>query len=214
MLEPSGLYYPNRIARVLLIAMEDVMGKAGLNAVLSLAELDGFIEHYPPDNLARQFDFAYLASLSQALEEMYGARGGRGMALRIGRASFAAGIKTFGAMAGMADPAFQALPLERRTQLGIEALAAIFTNFSDQHTYINETDTHYEFITEYSPFAWGRMTDKPVCNALLGIIQETLRWASNGFEYHVQETTCRAVGDEVCTFRISKKPIGAQPAPK
>lgn len=214
MLEPSGLYYPNRIARVLLCAMEDVMGKAGLNAVLSLADLDAFIDQYPPDNLARQFDFVYLASLSQALEDMYGARGGRGMALRIGRASFAAGIKTFGAMAGMADPAFQALPLERRTHIGLDALAAIFTTFSDQQSNITESDTYYEFHTEYSPFSWGRITDKPVCNALLGIIQESLRWASHGFEYHVQEINCRASGDEICTFRINKRPIGAQIASK
>jgi hypothetical protein len=188
--------------------MEDVMGKGGLSALLSLAELDAYINQPPPDNLARQFDFAYLSALNQALEDMYGARGGRGMALRIGRACFARGMKTFGAMAGMTDPAFIALPLNVRTRLGLDALAAIFTNFSDQHSSVEELDDYYEFSTESSPMAWGRNSDRPVCHALTGIIQESLRWASDGYEYHVQEITCRAAGDEQCVFRVNKKPIG------
>jgi hypothetical protein len=207
-LEPSGLYYPNRIARLLLLAMEDVMGRNGLNAILSLASLEQYIDRIPPDNLARQFDFAALAALSQALEEMYGARGGRGMALRIGRACFASGMKYFGAMAGMADPAFQALDLESRSRLGLEALAAIFSNFSDQRTLVSEQADTFHLETAFSPMAWGRTADKPVCHALVGIIQESLRWASDGYEYVVQETSCRAAGGQSCVFRVNKKPIG------
>lgn len=208
MLEPSGLYYPNRIARLFLLAMEDVMGQHGLNAILGLAGLEVYIDQIPPDNLARQFDFSWIAALSEALEDMYGARGGRGMALRIGRACFARGLKDFGAMAGMADPAFRALSLESRSKIGLEALAAIFTNFSDQATVFRAYDTHYELRTEFSPMAWGRSADKPVCHALVGIVQESMRWASDGYEYHVQEVSCRAAGGEACIFRINHKPIG------
>lgn len=184
------------------------MGKGGLNALLSLAGLDAYIDEPPPNTLARQFDFVYLAAICQALENIYGPRGGRGMALRIGRACFARGMKTFGAMAGMTDPAFIALPLSVRTRLGLDALAAIFTNFSDQHSTVSEFSDYYEFSTEVSPMAWGRTTDKPVCHALTGIIQESLRWASDGYEFHVQEISCRATGSDVCVFRVNKKPIG------
>lgn len=208
MLEPSGLYYPNRIARLFFTAMEDVMGKSAFNALLSLAGLESYVNQPPPDTLARQFDFAYMAAICEALEDIYGARGGRGMALRIGRATFARGLKAFGAMGGMSDPAFQALPLDTRTQLGLQALAAVFTNFSDQRTAINEEADYYFVTTDTSPMAWGRTTGKPVCHALTGIIQEGLRWASDGYEYVVQETMCRAAGDSQCVFRVNKKPIG------
>ncbi len=208
MIEQSGLYYPNRIARWLLIAMEDVMGTAGLNAILTLAGLGTYIDQPPPNTMARQFDFAHLSSMAQALEEMYGARGGRGIALRIGRACFSQGLKNFGAMAGMTDPAFQILPLDQRTRLGLDAVAAIFVNFSDQVTTVEESAAYYDVIVDPSPMAWGRSTDKPVCHALTGILQETMRWASDGHEFSVQETTCRAAGHDVCTFRVSKSPIG------
>ncbi len=208
MLEPSGLYYPNRIARWFLLATEDVMGKHGLSAVLSLAGLETYIDHLPPDTLARQFDFAYMAALNQAFEDMYGTRGGRGMALRIGRASVSQGMKNFGALAGMADPAFQSLPLEKRQRMGLDALAAVFTRFSDQGSTITDMGDAYHFIVETSPMAWGRSADKPVCHALAGIIQEGLSWASAGYEYHVQEIACRATGSDSCVFKVNKSPIG------
>ncbi|MFN8373871.1 MAG: 4-vinyl reductase [Anaerolineae bacterium] len=208
MLEPSGLYYPNRIARLFFLAMEEVMGKSGLDALLSSAGLENYIQHPPPDNLARQFDFAYMAAMHEALEELYGTKGGRGMALRIGRACFSHGLKDFGAMAGVSDPAFQALPLPDKTLLGLKALAYIFTHFSDQESDVVDGGDAYHFIVDISPMAWGRVADRPVCHALSGIIQESLRWVTKGYEFHVQEIACHATGSDQCIFKINKKPIG------
>jgi len=36
-IEPSGYFYPNKLARVYVVALEDVMGKNGLNAILNLS---------------------------------------------------------------------------------------------------------------------------------------------------------------------------------
>lgn len=206
--ELSGLYYPNRFARYFFLAIEDVMGQGGLNMLLNLAGLGRYVEEPPLDDLNRAFDFAEMAALQLGLEEMYGPRGGRGMALRIGRASFSMGLRHFGALRGVATPAFRRLPLDQRCQLGLEALAAVFTNFSDQRSSAGDNGNAYYFQAEISPMAWGRTSDKPVCHALVGIVQECMRWASNGFEYYVHETECRACGAERCVFSINKTPIG------
>ena len=63
----SGLHYPNNIARIYLQAMEEVMGKNGLNAILNMANLNNLIDNYPPNNLNREFDFADYSALSGAL---------------------------------------------------------------------------------------------------------------------------------------------------
>jgi predicted hydrocarbon binding protein len=206
--EPSGLYYPNRIARHFFLSMEDVMGQGGLGMVLNLAKQDSYIDHYPPDNLAKDFDFASMAAIQIALENTYGVRGGRGMAMRIGRATFSQGMKNFGALAGISDPAFRALPRDERCRLGLQALADIFAKFSDQRSSVEEDEKSFRFVVEQSPMSWGRKADKPVCHALAGMVQECLRWASNGHEYIVYETACRACGDSNCVFTINKTPIG------
>jgi predicted hydrocarbon binding protein len=206
--ELSGLYYPNRLARSFFLAMDDVMGRHGLSALLQLAGLEQFEAHIPPNDMERAFDFAYISALNLGLEEMYGQRGGRGMALRIGSAAFAQGFKNFGAMRGMSDPAFRALPMQDRIQLGLTALASVLSHFTDQTSHLVVEDNSYVFTCEYCPFAWGRVSDKPVCHAMVGIIQECLRLASNGYEFYVREVACRACGDDACVFRINKTAIG------
>lgn len=184
------------------------MGYNSLNSVLNLAGLDDYIDNPPPDDLEQVFDFAEISALFIGLEAQYGTRGGRGMALRIGRASFAQGIKRFGVMRGIADPAFQSLPLDHRVELGLKALASVFTNFSDQSSTVEVTDNALLFHVETCPMSWGRTADKPVCHAMVGIIQENLRWASNGYEFLVREVACRATGSDECVFQINRTAIG------
>lgn len=202
----SGLYYPNKIARIFLNALEDVMGKNGLNAILNLAGLSEYINNYPPDNLERQFDFAHFTALQVALETAYGVRGGRGLALRAGRACFAQGLKNFGALAGVGDLAFKVLPLGAKLRMGLPAMAAIFTNFSDQISVVEEHDDHFTYIIKRCPLCWARRTEKPVGYTAVGLLQEGLRWVSGGHEFRVVETECKATGHEHGVFVVYKEP--------
>ena len=111
LVSPTGYYYPNRMGRIFLNALEEVMGRNGRNALLNLIDMKAFINEMPPDNLEREFDFAYITNLNNGLEIIYGPRGARGLALRGGRAIFARGLKGFGALAGVGDLAFRVLPL-------------------------------------------------------------------------------------------------------
>ncbi len=206
----SGLYYPNKIARIILEALEDVMGKNGLNAILNLAHLSHLINNPPPDNLDKAFDFAYVSAINLALEEMYGPRGGRGLALRAGRAAFAEGLRNFGALAGVGDLAFKVLPLQAKLRIGLPAMAKIFAQMSDQETTVEEREHEFVYTIHRCPVCWGRAgtSDKPVCFMAVGLLQEGLKWVSGGSEFRVNESKCIAKGDDVCEFIIQKEPIG------
>jgi predicted hydrocarbon binding protein len=204
----SGLYYPNKIARIALIAIEDVMGKNGLNAILNLAGLNHLIDNYPPDNLERQFDFADFAGMNAALEEMYGPRGGRGLALRAGRATFSEGLRNFGALAGAGDLAFKVLPLTAKLHIGIPAMAKIFSTTSDQLSTVEEKDDHFLYTIHKCPVCWGRTLDRPACFMAVGLLQEGLKWVSGGREFKVVQATSKGSGDANCLFQIIKEPIG------
>ena len=205
----SGLFYPNRVALIIMQALEDVMGKNGMNAILNLAHLSNLIDNYPASNLERQFDFSEVSSLSIGLEEMYGPRGGRGLALRAGRSAFADSLRNFGAMAGAGDLAFKVLPLNAKLKIGVPAMAKIFSQISDQKTSVEDHDTEYHYIIHQCPVCWGRTgEEKPVCFVATGLLQEGLKWLSGGSEFRVNESECVAMGAEVCKFVIQKEPIG------
>jgi hypothetical protein len=206
---PSGYNYANKFAQIMLYAFEEVMGKNGVNAILNLACLPQFIDNYPPGNLAKEFDFAYVSSVNQSLEEMYGPRGGRGLALRAGRATFADGLRTFGALAGVGDLAFKVLPLHAKLRIGLFAMARIFSQVSDQHSTVEERDHDFVYTIHQCPVCWGRHDlDKPVCFIAVGLLQEGLKWVSGGHEFRVNESRCIASGHDVCDFVIQKTPIG------
>lgn len=204
----SGLCYPNRFARYLLLAVAEVLGEDDAEAAFAQAGIANLLNPLPPDTLDRQFDFANLAAFSQALTDLYGGRGGRSMDLRIGREWFRQGLHTFGPLAGLGAPAFQALPISQRTRLALNALAAVFTRHSDQTTHVAERADSFMLTVQPSPLAWQRTSDRPVCHMLTGLLQETLSWSTQGFEFHVQEVSCAAVGAEACVFVVNKKPIG------
>ncbi len=205
--EKSGFNYPNRIARIVLQAMEEVMGTNGLNAVLNLAGLSDYIGNFPPDNLEKQFDFSDFTALQVALEDMYGERGGRGLALRAGRAAFSEGLKGFGALAGVGDMAFKVLPLEAKLKIGIPAMAAIFSQFSDQISNVRDEGDYFLYTLERCPMCWNRKADKPVCFMGQGLLQEGLRWVSGGREFRVVMQTCIAKGDDIGRYIIYKEPL-------
>jgi predicted hydrocarbon binding protein len=196
------------MVRVFLLAMEEIMGKNGLNAILNMAKLPHLIDNYPSDTLEKKFDFAEFTALSVALEEMYGPRGGRGLALRAGRASFARGLQGFGALVGASDLAFKVLPLSTKLKIGVPMMAAVFNQVSDQVVRVEEKEDHFLYHIDRCPCCWGRKTDKPVCFIATGVLLEGLRWVSSGREFRVDETTCIGMGDPSCTFHIYKEPVG------
>lgn len=205
--EKSGFHYPNKFARITIEALEEVMGKNGLNAILHLADLSELINSYPPDNLEKEFDFAYFTALCIALEEMYGPRGGRGLALRAGRATFADALRGFGALAGVGDLAFKVLPLAAKLKIGLPAMANIFTQFSDQVSNVHEEGDKYVYTLERCPMCWNRKADRPVCYVGQGLLQEGLRWVSGGHEFKVDLATCIAKGDDIGRYYIFKEPL-------
>ncbi|MDW8326955.1 MAG: 4-vinyl reductase [Anaerolineales bacterium] len=203
----SGYYYPNKMGRIYLTALEEVMGKNGLNAILRLAKLEHYIDNYPPDNLNKEFAFEDIAALHQALEEMYGPRGGRGLCQRAGRALFANGLKNFGALAGAGDLAFKVLPLSTKMKIAVPAIAKVFNATTDQISNTHEFDDHYIYTLERCSMCWNRTADKPICHTAVGIIQEALKWMSGGREFRVEMVACKATGAPIGKLKIYKEPI-------
>jgi len=207
--EPSGYNYPNRFGLILFDALEEIMGRNGLNAILNMAGLSQFIDSPPPDVLDKGFDFAYISALNLALEEMYGPRGGRGLQLRLGRVLFARGLANFGALVGASDLAFKVLPLQAKLKAGLPAVAKVFDSLSDQTSYVRDPGgEQYHYIIERCSMCWGRDVERAGGFIAAGIIEEALRWISGGRTFRVDQVTCIGHGHANCTFQVYKEPIG------
>ena len=133
--------------------------------------------------------------------------GGRGLAIRAGRATFETGLKGVGALVGVGDLAFRVLPLNTKLKIGLPALARIFSQFSDQISNVQDEGDHFVYTLERCPMCCGREADRPVCYLGLGLLQEALTWVSGGNTFKVDMQTCQAKGDDMGRYIIIKKPI-------
>jgi len=201
------LYYPNKMGRIVLTAMENIMGRHGVNAILNLAQLNNLVDNYPPNNLDLGFTFNEFSTIQQTIEEMYGVRGGRGLALRAGRETWKYALKEFMPVLGITDLAFRTLPLGIKIKIGLEVFAQTFNRFSDQRVRLGEDERGYLWIIEQCPICWERTSEAPCCHLAIGLLEQSLDWVSRGRRFLVQEVECVATGDETCTIIISKKPI-------
>ncbi len=204
----SGYTLPNRLARITLETIEGLLMPKGMESLLTLAHLQYLIGNYPPANLERSFDFAEMGALNLGLEEFYGPRGGRGLALRAGRTIFANALSHFGALAGMEALAFKMLPVNLKLKVGLAAMARIFSDLSDQGCSVEEKAHEFHYLVHRNAVCWGRSgEEKPVCFMMVGILQEAMNRISGGREFRVDEADCLSAGGELCRFVIQKEPI-------
>jgi predicted hydrocarbon binding protein len=207
MIASETFHYPNRMGRIILLSMEEVMGRNGVNAVLKLASLSHLIENYPSDNTELAFPFKTLGEITHMLESAYGPHGGRGLALRIGRACFNYGVRQYGTQMGLTEMGFRLLPLPMKVSAGARIFAELFNNFTDQRVRLEEGDGKLLWHIDRCPLCWERKALDPVCHLAVGLIQEALYWVSGGKVFNVEEQTCIATGDASCTILIDQSPI-------
>jgi len=199
-------FYPNRMGRVILVAMESAMGRERLDEVLKAAKLES-LKKLPPNNLEKRFPFEWVSSLQEATESVYGERAGRSLNARVGRLCFNSGLKEFEPVLGIADLPMRLMPLSMKFRVGLEVFARVFNQFSDQIVRLSEEEGGFLWIIERNPVCWGRQTTEPCCHLALGILDELVFWGTGGRRYRVEESECIAVGAKACMFRIDKKPM-------
>jgi predicted hydrocarbon binding protein len=203
----STYYFPNRLARTMLLAFEEVIGKSGINALLNLSSLSQFIDNYPPDDDNRTVPFGMVGRFQSALELGYGSHGGRGLALRTGRVFFSTTLRIYGSELGYNDTNFRLHPPDLKIVAGLNTLIEFLNRHTDQNIALEETEHKYLCFLERCPWCWGRHENEPVCHFVIGMLQEALYWGSGGKFYNVVEETCIAQGDKICLVAIDRVPL-------
>lgn len=199
-------YWPNRLGRMYLLALEDVLGKNGLNASLHHSGLRHRISNYPPENLDLGWSFEEMGALNQALADIYERQEAKERGTSAGRVWFSYASKDFGAVLGIGDLAFRLLPLGMKIKLGLNALADTFNKTSDQIVRVEEQEDHFLYHVDRCPVCWHRTADVPICYPDLGLLLEGLHWVTGGKNVQVEEIRCIAKGDPSCTYILDKRP--------
>jgi predicted hydrocarbon binding protein len=203
----SNCFNLKHVGPIVLSAMEEVIGPEGLEAVLRMAALPTSRPDCFPEGMEPSLSFETVSRLQCALEDAYGQRGGSGVALRVGRVCFKYGLHEFGAQLGLTGTDFRLLPFSAKLRVGSNSFAGLFNHSGDRAVHFEIERGQLLWHIEHCPFCWGRHTDGPACHLAIGLLQEFLYWISSGKMFQVEETRCKARGDEACTFLVGPTPL-------
>jgi predicted hydrocarbon binding protein len=207
-IEKSGCYHSNLLTFSMLSTLKDILGDNGLVALLRYADVEELMGVMPPKNLDDGVDFADMSSIFQAVEEIYGVRGGHALLTRCGRKTFEAYRENFAPLMNYLTLELKLVPHEKRVKQGIDFTLKLLTRTGAQHVTCLDSAEDLVYQIKNNSACYGRSkTDHAVCHMTVGEIQGILHCASSGEDRQVVESLCAAKGDLYCEFHVSNNPI-------
>ncbi len=219
----SNSYDPLLIGQILYLSMEEVLGGDGVRSVLTAAgvpvvgvgnlvqrpaAVDGSAAGArPTETESCHFPPSELSHILATLEQLYGVPAGRGLALRIGRASFQYGLRELGGTLGLTATSFRLLPLPVKLKAFAAALAGLFNAPGDERVRFARQDGKLLWHIQRCPLCSGRHADGQVCQFSVGLAEESLYWLSGGKMFSVEETACIAQGAPACIVQVDETPL-------
>lgn len=197
----SEAKFPNRVLQRFVETVSIELGPDQFSAMLSLSKLPA--EWAQPETFSKtdpaETAKAY-ASLQAALRTYYG-RGARGALIRVGQRLWKH-LLNDAALGGKAQAAvIKRLPLSTRRKPALELLGRFISTASGDVT-VHTLDLDLLLADHASPNADGQSASAPICYVTQGLVRESLFWAT-GTSYDVEETSCKAMGEEACEFTIT-----------
>jgi predicted hydrocarbon binding protein len=188
----------------MLLAFEEVMGKKEFNSILDMASISYLTESCQTDTGNKVYSYETFTQLQSLLEQKYGSHAGRGVTLRAGRAFFSHGLRIFGNELGLNDLTFRLQPPDIKFIKVLHALSDLFNRATNQNIVLKEIEYKILWSVEHCPWCKERQVDEPVCQFLVGMLQEALYWVSGGKIYNIVEESCSAQGDRTCLIVVDR----------
>lgn len=194
---------PSWLWRIVLQSTTDTLGEKGTRTILRSSKLHKFIGVYPEDDESPSVTVNQFSQYIKALFDIFGEEGAKPVMIRAGKTGFTAAYERMPPLIKLASKMLQLIPEKQR----VEKIVSEFNNaFNDTlKTTGTTTCTSTKIIVELPdcPYCKKISTHNPACYVEIGLLSELLK-RSVGEKYTVKETQCKACGDPVCAFEISK----------
>lgn len=193
--------FSNRVLSRFVETVGKELGSDQFAAMLSLSQLPA--EWAKPETFAKTnpVDAAKTYASMQAAMRTYYGRGARGVLTRVGQRLWNH-LLDDAALGGKTQAAIiKRLPLSTRRKPTLELLAKFLGTSSGDIT-VHTLDLDLLLADHASPNTDGQSASAPICYVTQGLIREALLWAT-GQNHDVEETSCKASGEEACEFTIT-----------
>jgi len=138
--------------------------------------------------------------LQKAMRTYYG-RGARGILIRVGGKLWNNLLENAPLAMKAQSKIIFGLPINARRKSALELLAKLLSDQRGDVT-VHTLDLDLLLADKASPGTLGQNEPERICYVTMGMLRECLYWAT-GQEHDIEETSCRANGEEPCEFKIT-----------
>ncbi len=199
---PDTAVFPcsDQFGHLMLEGAREIIGQAGVNAVVNRAQI------LYADGPITGGNTASVGHIQSALEELYGQRGGQGVALRAGRSGFNHLLRTEGKEMGLTETNYRMLPSQARIFVGLQLLAQKLSAMITRSVQVEELGGHWLWRMENEVQQGCEGVAQNRCFFIIGFLQEYMMWASGGKYHNVQEVPQDEPG-KVCLIQLEKNSL-------
>ena len=202
-MELTGFTLPNKFVAVLLLALDELMGTNGLNALLNTAGLKEWIENPPAKNDERGVDFIQLTVLTQTLIDLYGEKGSQSLMRPANNRIFQELWSSDSRFDFTQDSEFISLDAINRIEQGLEAFSGVLSDQSDLVTSSGLSESGVHFTLAKCPYCWGLEGETPQCSAFIGLLETASRKFAPDSSFSIEESECACSDNDNCVFTIA-----------
>lgn len=198
---------PSAALRLLFLSIEEVMGAAGIKAVLNGAKLSNYINNYPENTIEYGVTFGEYGKVEQAVEDFLGPRGARAILIRVGRELFRYSLREQSALLGIAGNALKNMPLisqQAKMKILLQQIVGAANKTVNQPARLEENEDAYLVVIDKCMCQWRPKHDKPCCLVTVGTFSEAMKWLTDK-PIEVKEITCLNNGADACRYQIPKR---------
>jgi predicted hydrocarbon binding protein len=197
----NGTRLPDRVLRRFIESVAVNLGADQFNAVLALSRLP--MDWSKPETFLkmdrREAARAYAALQSSV--RVYFGRGARGVLLRVGEHLWHQLLADASIVDKAQSAVIKRLPLPARRKQTLELLGRFLETQPDEIT-VHTLDLDLLLADHASPSTDGQSASAPICFVTQGLIRESLFWVARQ-RYDVEETSCKAMGERTCEFKVT-----------
>ncbi|MBI5303070.1 MAG: hypothetical protein HY868_13125 [Chloroflexi bacterium] len=194
----------NKAFRVVLLGVEDVVGKQGMTPLLRSANLTQYIDNYPNSDTAHGgHELAYMGQINRALFDLYGKRGARAILNRVGRGRAKSAIEENAMLANATKVATKFLSLNRKVKLTLDTAAKTYSEQLSTTIHVREEGNTFFWEDATCGNCMGMQSGTPACYTTAGFLHGLLAWILDCEDFKVEEIACHAMGDAVCRHKVT-----------
>jgi len=195
---------PNSLLYVILITLEDLMGKNGLVSILNLSGMSKYKDNYPPNNDEQGSMASDISRLISGVIDLVGKDGAKALLRKAGQQGFKLALEESPELLNLFGLELKKMASDRERIAAVLGAMTFETNsmFEEGHQSIVEVEDGFE--VHINNCEWCLTLEGftyPICFAETGLEEAMIEWAT-GKRYPVEEIACRAAGAEKCVFHI------------